>query len=438
MIDWRDPAVRQTLRADAPGHARPRPDQRQRRHRHVLRGAADRPVPSRRARSTRRSASTCSRRGCSRSRSRRCSSRRSPGSPRAATWTASAPPSRSGCARSPSCSSRRASSCAVLAEPIVRLVYQRGEFTPAQTPVVAAALAAFSLGLAFNGVDADAEPRVLQPAVARGSRPGSRSATSRSTPSLDAALLPRRHLGDPARDLARRTSPGRRAARRPAAPPARRGSSCGETLGRSCSASPLASAVLGVVAYGVWWGLDDALGAVVPRRSSSRSAAALVVGRRRRTSLPAVCCGFASSTRYYRCEPASAGPDRRHGPRHDPQLLDHRAHRPRQVDARRPHPRADRHRRRPRHARAGARLDGPRARARDHDQGAGRARDLEGPRAQPDRHARARRLHLRGLALAAGVRGRRCSSSTRRRGSRRRRSRTRTSRSRTTSRSSRS
>jgi putative peptidoglycan lipid II flippase len=41
--------------------------------------------------------------------------------------------------------------CAVLAEPIVRLLYQRGHWTPAQTPVVAAALAAFSLGLTFNG-----------------------------------------------------------------------------------------------------------------------------------------------------------------------------------------------------------------------------------------------------------------------------------------------
>src|SRR5881397_958595 len=40
---------------------------------------------------------------------------------------------------------------AVLAEPIVRLLYQRGEFTPAQTPVVAGALAAFSAGLTFNG-----------------------------------------------------------------------------------------------------------------------------------------------------------------------------------------------------------------------------------------------------------------------------------------------
>src|SRR5207253_4952889 len=40
---------------------------------------------------------------------------------------------------------------AVLAEPIVRLVYQRGGFTPSQTHVVAGVLAAFALGLAFNG-----------------------------------------------------------------------------------------------------------------------------------------------------------------------------------------------------------------------------------------------------------------------------------------------
>jgi putative peptidoglycan lipid II flippase len=40
---------------------------------------------------------------------------------------------------------------AVLAEPITRLVYQRGHFGPGQTPVVAGALAAFSAGLVFNG-----------------------------------------------------------------------------------------------------------------------------------------------------------------------------------------------------------------------------------------------------------------------------------------------
>ena len=41
--------------------------------------------------------------------------------------------------------------CAVLAKPIVELVYERGAFTAAQTDVVAACLAAFSLGLTFNG-----------------------------------------------------------------------------------------------------------------------------------------------------------------------------------------------------------------------------------------------------------------------------------------------
>jgi putative peptidoglycan lipid II flippase len=41
--------------------------------------------------------------------------------------------------------------CAVLADPIVRVVYQRGDFTASQTPATAAALAAFSLGLSFNG-----------------------------------------------------------------------------------------------------------------------------------------------------------------------------------------------------------------------------------------------------------------------------------------------
>lgn len=40
---------------------------------------------------------------------------------------------------------------AVLAEPIIRILYQRGHWHPSQTPVVAAALAAFSAGLVFNG-----------------------------------------------------------------------------------------------------------------------------------------------------------------------------------------------------------------------------------------------------------------------------------------------
>jgi putative peptidoglycan lipid II flippase len=39
----------------------------------------------------------------------------------------------------------------VLAEPIVRLVYERGEFTAEDTTIVAQCLQAFSIGLAFNG-----------------------------------------------------------------------------------------------------------------------------------------------------------------------------------------------------------------------------------------------------------------------------------------------
>jgi putative peptidoglycan lipid II flippase len=41
---------------------------------------------------------------------------------------------------------------AVLATPIVRLLYERGEFGAHETDVVAAALAAFSIGLVFNGM----------------------------------------------------------------------------------------------------------------------------------------------------------------------------------------------------------------------------------------------------------------------------------------------
>ena len=112
------------------------------------------------------------------------------------------------------------------------------------------------------------------------------------------------------------------------------------------------------------------------------------------------------------------------------QLLDHRAHRPRQVDAGRPHARAHAHHRGPRHDGAGARLDGHRARARHHHQGAGR------PRAVRRRRRRRRTSSTSSTRRATSTsptrsraRSRRaracCSSSTRRRASRRRRSPTR-------------
>jgi putative peptidoglycan lipid II flippase len=146
--------------------------------------------------------------------------------------------------------------CAVLAEPIVRLVYQRGEFEPDQTPIVASALAAFSLGLAFNGMmlllnraffglQAPRIPTLvaggnllfngmLYIALYRVGVWGVPLAISIANiaGAVALVLLLRRRVG--------RLELGR----------------TGGALLRIAAAS----AVLGAVAYGVWWGLDDALG----------------------------------------------------------------------------------------------------------------------------------------------------------------------------------
>src|SRR5262249_12980490 len=96
--------------------------------------------------------------------------------------------------------------------------------------------------------------------------------------------------------------------------------------------------------------------------------------------------GWARPREYGGCDAARPDPLHQH----------HRPYRPREVDARRPAPRADGRRRPARHARAVPRHDGPRARARHHDQGPERAARVERLRRQPDRHARPRRLRLRG------------------------------------------
>ena len=98
-------------------------------------------------------------------------------------------------------------------------------------------------------------------------------------------------------------------------------------------------------------------------------------------------------------------------PESHPQLRDHRAYRSRQVHAFRPAAGADRLADRARDAGAGAGRDGPGARARHHDQGAYRAHDVQGAgrrdvSAEPDRHAGACGLQLRGFAVAGFVRGR--------------------------------
>jgi putative peptidoglycan lipid II flippase len=146
--------------------------------------------------------------------------------------------------------------CAVLAEPIVRLVYERGEFEPDQTPVVASALAAFSLGLAFNGIMlllnraffSLQAPRIptlvaagnllfngmLYVALYRVGVWGVPLAISIANlaGALALVLLLRHRVG--------RLELGR----------------TGGALIRIAAAS----AALGAVAYGVWWAFDDALG----------------------------------------------------------------------------------------------------------------------------------------------------------------------------------
>ena len=95
----------------------------------------------------------------------------------------------------------------------------------------------------------------------------------------------------------------------------------------------------------------------------------------------------------------------------DPQLLHHRAHRPRQVDPRRPPAGADRDGRAAGHAGPAPGPARPRAGAGDHHQAGAGPAQLQGQgrprlRAQPDRYPGARRLRLRGEPLAGGVRGR--------------------------------
>ena len=175
----------------------------------------------------------------------------------------------------------------------------------------------------------------------------------------------------------------------------------------------------------VWALLDELFGRSLLAPDASRSAAAwrpaafvyarAVLWLRSRRGPPGR--GHRGRPRAARCAGRSGcaptpGGAAHGGPAAHPQLLDHRPHRPRQVDAGRPHPGDDPHRRVARHARAGARLDGPRARARASRSRPPAVRVLFESRdgrhvpVPPHRHARPRRLHLRGQPLARRVRGR--------------------------------
>ncbi|MDX6513288.1 MAG: putative peptidoglycan lipid flippase [Gaiellaceae bacterium] len=160
---------------------------------------------------------------------------------------------------------------AVLAEPITRLLYQHGHTTAPQIPVIAGAVAAFSAGLTFNGAMLilnraffSLQQSWLPTWVALGNLGlnvaldgafyrlgvwGIPLATSVVNVAGTIALivLLRRRLG---------------------------GLELGETL-RTLVRVTLAAAVLAGVAYGVWRGLDDALGRSIWAQIVSVSAGVL-------------------------------------------------------------------------------------------------------------------------------------------------------------------
>ena len=103
---------------------------------------------------------------------------------------------------------------AVLAEPIVRLVYERGKFTSADVTVVAGCLAAFSLGLVFNGWMLMLT-RGFYGLQANWLPTGIAIGTLALNAVLDAVLVSGRRVGSAARDVAREHGRGGAADRVP-------------------------------------------------------------------------------------------------------------------------------------------------------------------------------------------------------------------------------
>ncbi|MFL5919811.1 MAG: murein biosynthesis integral membrane protein MurJ, partial [Gaiellaceae bacterium] len=161
---------------------------------------------------------------------------------------------------------------AVLAEPIIRILYQRGAWSPDQTPVVAGALAAFSAGLVFNGAMLmlnrgffSLQENWLPTAVALGNL-GLNAA-------LDFAFYRFGTWGIPlATAVSNVVATGvllvlmRR----------RLGSIGGAAITFSLLKIIAASAVVAVVSYAVWWPLDDVLGRSFPAQAVSLGAGLLL------------------------------------------------------------------------------------------------------------------------------------------------------------------
>jgi putative peptidoglycan lipid II flippase len=150
--------------------------------------------------------------------------------------------------------------CFLLATPIIRLLYQHGSWTPDQTPGAAHALAAFAVGLTANGVIL-----LFTRAYFAMRRPWLPSLIAAGNLALNTVLniLLYSHgiwgiplatsIANLATWVALQVTLTRRIG--PLEPHKTR-----RTLARIV----VASAVLGVVCYGVWYGLDQLLGRSAP------------------------------------------------------------------------------------------------------------------------------------------------------------------------------
>jgi putative peptidoglycan lipid II flippase len=161
---------------------------------------------------------------------------------------------------------------AVLAEPIIRILYQRGAWLPGQTPVVAAALAAFSAGLVFNGAMLllnraffSLQENWLPTAVALGNL-GLNAA-------LDFAFYRFGTWGIP---LATAVSNVVATAVLMFLMRRRLGQIGGREITFSVVKITAASGVVAVLSYAVWRPLDDALGRSLPAQALSLGTALLV------------------------------------------------------------------------------------------------------------------------------------------------------------------
>ena len=158
---------------------------------------------------------------------------------------------------------------AILAEPIVRLLYERGAFGPAETEVVAGALAAFALGLTFNGT-----MLMLNRAFFSLQSPWVPTAIALGNLSLNVtlnAILYRvgvwgiplaTSLVNIAGTAALVTVLRRRLGRLE-----------GRAIVRSYVRIALAAALAALLAFGVWYGLDQALGRSLGAQALSVGAA---------------------------------------------------------------------------------------------------------------------------------------------------------------------